>query len=46
MDKPDASFVHPEPVEGREHGAAMTLLQRIKSALDPAGTLNPGKLGL
>ncbi len=30
----------------REHGAGMTVLQRIKSALDPAGILNPGKLGL
>jgi FAD/FMN-containing dehydrogenase len=30
----------------REHGAGMTVLRRIKAALDPNGVLNPGKLGL
>lgn len=27
-------------------GSSMTVLQRIKSAIDPAGIMNPGKLGL
>jgi FAD/FMN-containing dehydrogenase len=30
----------------REHGDGLAVLRRIKAALDPAGVLNPGKLGL
>ncbi len=30
----------------REHGEALTVLRRIKKALDPEGILNPDKLGL
>jgi FAD/FMN-containing dehydrogenase len=30
----------------REHGDGLDVLRRIKAALDPAGVLNPGKLGL
>ncbi|MGD9895403.1 MAG: FAD-binding oxidoreductase, partial [Dehalococcoidia bacterium] len=30
----------------REHGAGLTVLRRIKRALDPEGLLNPGKLGM
>jgi FAD/FMN-containing dehydrogenase len=30
----------------REHGEAFNLLRELKSALDPRGILNPGKLGL
>src|SRR5690606_11312636 len=30
----------------REHGAGLHALRQIKAALDPAGILNPGKLGL
>lgn len=30
----------------REHGAGLSLLRDIKRATDPAGILNPGKLGL
>jgi len=30
----------------REHGAGLEILRAIKRALDPAGLLNPGKLGL
>ena len=31
---------------GREHGAGLDVLRRIKQALDPDGVLNPGKLAL
>jgi FAD/FMN-containing dehydrogenase len=30
----------------REHGAGLAVMRRLKAALDPAGVLNPGKLGL
>ena len=30
----------------REHGDGFDVLRRIKAAVDPAGVLNPGKLGL
>jgi len=30
----------------REHGTGLEVLRRVKRALDPTGTLNPGKLGL
>ncbi|HLF77785.1 MAG TPA: FAD-binding oxidoreductase [Dehalococcoidia bacterium] len=30
----------------REHGSAMEVLRRLKTALDPERVLNPGKLGL
>ena len=29
-----------------EHGQALDVIRRIKAAIDPAGVLNPGKLGL
>jgi FAD/FMN-containing dehydrogenase len=29
-----------------QHGPAMDTLKRIKSAIDPLGIMNPGKLGL
>ena len=29
-----------------EHGSGLDVLRRLKAALDPAGVLNPGKLGL
>jgi len=31
---------------GREHGSGLDVLRHLKSALDPTGVLNPGKLGL
>ena len=30
----------------REHGAGFEVLRRVKAALDPDGTMNPGKLGM
>ena len=35
-----AAFMH------EEHGEAMTVFRQIKAVLDPAGILNPGKMGL
>jgi alkyldihydroxyacetonephosphate synthase len=34
------------PYIRQELGTSKLVLQRIKEALDPAGVLNPGKLGL
>jgi alkyldihydroxyacetonephosphate synthase len=34
------------PYIRRDLGSAITVLERVKDALDPAGILNPGKLGL
>jgi alkyldihydroxyacetonephosphate synthase len=34
------------PYMARQHGASLETLRRIKSALDPLGIMNPGKLGL
>jgi alkyldihydroxyacetonephosphate synthase len=34
------------PYMRRQHGAALDAIRRIKSALDPHGVMNPGKLGL
>jgi alkyldihydroxyacetonephosphate synthase len=35
-----AAFMH------EEHGAAMSIFRQLKAAMDPAGILNPGKMGL
>ena len=34
------------PYMAAQHGAALDVLRRVKSALDPLGIMNPGKLGL
>src|SRR5215212_9994260 len=34
------------PFMRRQHGAALDTMARIKSALDPHGVMNPGKMGL
>jgi alkyldihydroxyacetonephosphate synthase len=34
------------PYMAAQHGASLETLRRIKSALDPLGIMNPGKLGL
>src|SRR4051812_42907590 len=34
------------PYMAAQHGASLEALRRIKSALDPLGIMNPGKLGL
>src|SRR3954471_16169671 len=34
------------PYMAAQHGPALDVLRRIKSALDPLGIMNPGKLGL
>ena len=34
------------PYMRRQHGAALDTMARIKSALDPHGVMNPGKMGL
>ncbi len=34
------------PFMSAQHGASLETLRRIKSALDPLGIMNPGKLGL
>jgi alkyldihydroxyacetonephosphate synthase len=34
------------PYMRRQHGAALDTIARIKSALDPHGVMNPGKMGL
>ncbi|HET6547690.1 MAG TPA: FAD-binding oxidoreductase, partial [Solirubrobacter sp.] len=34
------------PYMAAQHGAAFELLRRVKSAVDPLGIMNPGKLGL
>jgi alkyldihydroxyacetonephosphate synthase len=34
------------PYMRRQHGAAFDTMARIKSALDPRGVMNPGKMGL
>jgi alkyldihydroxyacetonephosphate synthase len=34
------------PFMRRQHGAALDAMVRIKSALDPHGVMNPGKMGL
>jgi len=34
------------PYMSAQHGASLETLRRLKSALDPHGIMNPGKLGL
>jgi alkyldihydroxyacetonephosphate synthase len=34
------------PFMPEEHGESMAIYRALKSALDPAGVLNPGKMGL
>jgi alkyldihydroxyacetonephosphate synthase len=34
------------PFMAAQHGAGLDVLRRIKTALDPNGLMNPGKLGL
>src|SRR3954449_5076111 len=34
------------PYMERQHGRALGVMRRVKSALDPLGIMNPGKLGL
>ena len=34
------------PYMRRQHGAALDAMRRIKTALDPNGVMNPGKMGL
>jgi alkyldihydroxyacetonephosphate synthase len=34
------------PYMRRQHGAALDIMRRIKTALDPNGVMNPGKMGL
>ena len=34
------------PYMAAQHGAALDALRRVKTALDPLGIMNPGKLGL
>ena len=34
------------PYMSAQHGASLDTLRRLKSALDPLGIMNPGKLGL
>jgi alkyldihydroxyacetonephosphate synthase len=34
------------PYMAAQHGAALDALRSVKTALDPLGIMNPGKLGL